>query len=64
MQKKRNEEINELNAIIRLSCIDRYNGFIYRKGSESSGGAGTGTGVQEEEQEQVPEFKRRNRNNE
>jgi len=50
-----------VNAIIRLSCIDRYNGFIYRRGSESSGGTGTGTRVCEEEQEQVPEFVRRNR---
>jgi len=45
-----------------LSCIDRYNGFIYRRGSESSGGAGTGTGICEEGQGQVPEFVRRDRN--
>ena len=45
----RNEEINELNVIIRLSCIDRYNGFIYRRGSESKGGAGPGIGRKVEE---------------
>ena len=32
-----------------MSCIDRYNGFIYRRGSESSGGAGTGIGGKAEE---------------
>ena len=32
------------NAIIRLVCIDRYSGFIYRRCSEIRGGAGKGIG--------------------
>jgi len=37
------------NVIIRLVCIDRYNGFKYRRGSESRGGVGMETGVRGEE---------------
>ena len=32
-----------------MSCIDRYNGFIYRRDSESRGGAGSGIGRKVEE---------------
>jgi len=43
--------------IIRLVCIDRYSGFIYRKCSEIWGGAGTDIGGEAEERSKRHEVK-------
>ena len=47
----------ERNAIIRLVCIDRYSGFIYRRCSEIQGGEGTDIGGEGEEQSKRHEVK-------